>query len=141
MKDSSRLEGTLADQIRVGRAMRIQWSCLLPALLAASNQTRCSCSPTAFTKAMEWFCCWQGATCGWDIFISSLFSSLSIPNKFQLAKWEGWLTMRQGFPSSTCMSPQDEEGTCHCGGTAASLLVSQLPVTFQTEIADLLLDF
>lgn len=53
--------------------------------------------------------------------ISSLLPSLSIPSKFQPAKWEGWFTMRQGFPSSTCMSPQDEEGTCHCGGTAVAI--------------------
>jgi len=54
-------------------------------------------------------------------FLISLLPSLSIPSKFQPAKWEGWFTMRQGFPSSTCISPQDEEGTCHCGGTAVAI--------------------
>lgn len=128
-------------RVRVGRAGRISWSCLLPALKEASSLMRCFCSPRASPKATERFCCWRGGTCGWDIFIPSSLPSLSVQNKSQLVKWE---RRSQGEKDSPARF------ACHhwvkqTHATAvAQLHCSWLQpgkVTGSWEIAGLLLDF
>lgn len=115
------LEWTVQTKLRV---VRIWWSCLLP----APKVMRSSCSPRVSTKATSSGCCWRGGTCGRDIFISSSFPSLSLQNKLELVgkmvhdeKRIPWLAL---CVTTGYMEP------CHCGGTAASALASQLPVTF-----------
>lgn len=82
----------------------------------------------SFHVSHEWCCCWRGGTFGWDIFITSSFPSLSIQNKLQLVR--GGKDGSQWEKDSLAHITTGYVDTCHCGGTAASILASQLPVTF-----------
>lgn len=96
--------------------------------------------PQSFHQSHEQCCCcWRRGTCGRDIFISSSLPSLSIQNKLELVgkmvhevKRIPWLALR---------ATTGYVDRCHCSGTAASALASQLSATSQTKPANLLLDF
>lgn len=82
----------------------------------------------SFPQSHERCRCWRAGTCGRDIFISPSFPSLPIQNKLELVgkmvhdeKRIPWLAL----PVTTgYMDP------CHCSGTAAPALASQLSATF-----------
>lgn len=115
------LEWTMADQAQGGEDLVV-----LPPASPQSDEKLLQSQ--SFHQSCERCCCWRGGTCGRDIFISSSFPSLSIQNKLELVgkmfhdeKRIPWLAL---CVTTGYMDP------CHCGGTAASALPSQLSVTF-----------
>lgn len=115
------LEWTMQTKLRV---VKIWWSCLLPAPKSDEKFLQAQ----SFHQSHERCCCWRGGTCGRDIFISSSFPSPSIQNKLEPVgkmvhdeKRIPWLAL---YVTTGYMDP------CHCGGTAASALASQLSETF-----------